>query len=267
MSAARRGFRRSLLPEESCAKRTGFESRALTGGRKGSGEKTPKHALLSPVKLSWFRLHRVGGVREGKRRGSGLVEAALALLILGLLVWLGVEIVKSIGQRRRSDAFITDLRAFAEVFDRHVGHSKSVPSPAGSPVALPPALEAALKETNWHRGSPFGGNYEWIPPPVPPPAPATLPSPAAAVLTPLTTGAATVPPVADPDRPTPQDPQPARLRSAGRIAVTAFAPSFPLTATRVDLLHVDTAIDDGNLSTGRFRTGFNGWPVYTLGEP
>lgn len=51
----------------------------------------------------------------------------------------------------------------------------------------------------------------------------------------------------------------------GMIIVTAFSPNFPLELTRADLLAIDRGIDDGDLVTGRFRTGFNGWPVYLVG--
>lgn len=53
---------------------------------------------------------------------------------------------------------------------------------------------------------------------------------------------------------------------SGMITLTAFAPGFPLGLTRADLLALDRRIDDGDLATGRFRTGFNGWPVYLVGE-
>ena len=52
--------------------------------------------------------------------------------------------------------------------------------------------------------------------------------------------------------------------SRGLVVLTAFSPSFPLTLTRADLLEIDRRIDDGDLATGRFRTGFNGWPVYQI---
>lgn len=52
----------------------------------------------------------------------------------------------------------------------------------------------------------------------------------------------------------------------GTITLTAFVPHPPLRLTPADLLAVDRAIDDGNLQAGRFRTGFNGWPVYLVGE-
>ena len=51
----------------------------------------------------------------------------------------------------------------------------------------------------------------------------------------------------------------------GMITLTAFSPNFPLELTRTDLLAIDRGIDDGDLATGRFRTGFNGWPVYLVG--
>lgn len=51
----------------------------------------------------------------------------------------------------------------------------------------------------------------------------------------------------------------------GMITLTAFSPNFPLELTRADLLAIDRRIDDGDLATGRFRTGFNGWPLYLVG--
>jgi len=52
----------------------------------------------------------------------------------------------------------------------------------------------------------------------------------------------------------------------GQITLTAFSPHFPLDLTRRDLLALDRRIDDGDLATGRLRTGFNGWPIYLVGE-
>ena len=52
----------------------------------------------------------------------------------------------------------------------------------------------------------------------------------------------------------------------GMITLTAFSPSRSLELTPADLLALDRRIDDGNLATGRFRTGFNGWPVYLVGD-
>ena len=57
--------------------------------------------------------------------------------------------------------------------------------------------------------------------------------------------------------------------SAGRqgaVTLTAFSPNFPLGLTRAGLLELDRRMDDGDPATGRFRTGFNGWPVYLAGD-
>jgi type II secretory pathway pseudopilin PulG len=52
----------------------------------------------------------------------------------------------------------------------------------------------------------------------------------------------------------------------GLITVRAFVPAPAIDATRADLRAVDRAIDDGELAAGRFRTGFNGWPVYQVAD-
>ena len=50
------------------------------------------------------------------------------------------------------------------------------------------------------------------------------------------------------------------------IGLTAFTPSFPLDLSPADLRYLDQKLDDGNLSAGRFRRGFNGWPVFFIRE-
>jgi type II secretory pathway pseudopilin PulG len=52
----------------------------------------------------------------------------------------------------------------------------------------------------------------------------------------------------------------------GRITLTAYTPHFPLNLSQDDLLELDRRIDDGDPATGRLRTGFNGWPVYLVGD-
>lgn len=175
----------------------------------------------------------------GRRRGAAGWEILLALVIVALAAGVALELWHRLQRQRRHDALVADLRTFAPVIERYVARSRS----AGlepEPPALPAALAHALEDTNWRRGSPFGGVYEWIPDRRSTPASAPR-QPSAA-------------------------PVPAARRPAGAIAITAFAPNFPLTASRADLLAVDAVLDDGNLATGRFRTGFNGWPIYFLAE-
>lgn len=170
---------------------------------------------------------------RSRRRAGGftLVETGLVLLIVVLAAGLGLDLVGRVRQRRRRDHFIADLREFSAVFQRYAQqHEAESPAGAGD-AALPAGLEDLLKDTNWRKGSPFGGSYGWLAP--------------------------------DPANPATDDSGRAR---GGMIVLTAFSPSFPLTLSRRDLLYIDNQIDDGNLATGRFRTGFNGWPVYLVGH-
>ncbi len=165
-------------------------------------------------------------------RGLVLVEIALALLVVVLAASLVFILAGRIQQRRKCDRCARDLRAFATVFDDYYQRHKTWPPSSDADSALPPEIEAALKDTNWTKGSPFGGNYGWMAP--------------------------------EPDR-TAADAAPSPDRTGpGAITLTAFSPSFPLTLSQSDLLYIDHQIDDGDLATGRFRTGFNGWPVYLV---
>jgi hypothetical protein len=144
--------------------------------------------------------------------GSALVEVGLFLLIVVVGVWLGILLLSRSQQRRRCDRFIGDLRAFSAAFQTYARKAGTgLPASPGE-SALPPGLEQLLQDTNWHQGSPFGGNYEYL-----------APFPAG----PSADGAG-------------RD-----GRGSGAIALTAFAPSFPLTLSRRDLRYVDGRIDDG----------------------
>lgn len=95
------------------------------------------------------------------RRGSVGLELALVLAAVLLTGWLGFELVEHFARQRRGDRLAADLVQFAELFRAHPPAAAA--AKAGSEPPLPPALVAALAETNWRRGSPFGGNYEWVP--------------------------------------------------------------------------------------------------------
>ena len=163
------------------------------------------------------------GRGERRARGFTLLEMGLVLLIILLAAWLGLLLVARARQHQRAERFIADLQEFSAVFqDHHRQHGAWPPSTNGK-ITVPRGMEEILAKTNWARGSPFGGSYGWV------------------------------------------EPGPARpdgRASRGDLVLTAFAPSFPLEFTRADLLEIDRRIDNGDLATGRFRTGFNGWPFF-----
>lgn len=90
-----------------------------------------------------------------------------------------------------------------------------------NPGVVPPGMARYLASVDWTAPTPAGGYYRWVN---------------------LATGEAGAP-------------------VAGMIAITAFPRSPPLTLGPADWLEIDRRIDDGNLATGSFRLGFNGWPV------
>lgn len=163
---------------------------------------------------------------ERHRRGFTLFEVSLILLSCVFAAILAGWWVGQIRQRARCDRFVEDLRTFSTAF--HGYRQKQGKWPAGNngAVVIPAGMERSLQETNWLKPTPLGGNYSWGAP-----------------------------------SPTPAE---GKALEVGTLRVTAFPPNQPLEVSAADLLYIDGQIDDGNLATGNFRTGFNGWPVYLV---
>jgi len=144
------------------------------------------------------------------------MEVMLVLLVLGLAGVLVFTALGRVRHQRNASRLIADLRGFTTVFQAYHQQSHAWPASTNGETRLPRKLEAALGETHWDEGSPFGGSYGWD--------------------------------------------------NRGAVVLTAYAPAFPLKLTRAELLEIDRQMDDGDLATGRLRTGFNGWPVYFVGD-
>ncbi len=175
------------------------------------------------------------------------------MLVVALAVYVSVAEIRKLQHRRQCERFVSDLRTVAGIFESHRAQKGDWPAATNADLRIPPGMEAALAATPWVSGPPFGGTYDWLPPAraaVPPPEPPA--DVADKVAVPVATG--TEPP---------KDSVPKRAPS-GFISITAFAPELPLALTPEDLRSLDAKLDDGNLATGRFRLGFNGWPIYEL---
>lgn len=162
-----------------------------------------------------------------------MLKLGLALLAVVLAAYIGVTEVRKYRRSAQRDQFVGEVRALAAAFEQFHGQKGTWPAATHAEARIPKGMESALASTRWLEGPPFGGTYDWIPP-----APAPTETKAE--------GAEKKP-----------DP-------GGRIAITAFSPNPPLPLSQADLLALDRKLDDGNLATGRFRTGFNGWPVYLV---
>ncbi len=187
----------------------------------------------------------------GRRAGFTLLGAMPALLAVALLAYIVLSEVGKIRHRAKRAQLAADLKSFAAVFETAYQQKGDWPSATHLESRTPAGLEAALGKTPWLEPTPFGGVYAWVPPPRPTPPPA------------LRTVAINPDEVAVPAlRKLPEASKSPPL--PGTIAVTAFSPAQPLTLTEDDLRAIDREIDDGNLTTGKFRTGFNGWPIYLV---
>lgn len=171
--------------------------------------------------------------RCGRARGFTLIEALLALAIAALMVALVITMLQRSRQRAAVDQLAEDLRVFSTAFQNYHQAQPSWPPSTNGENAIPRGMEAALKETRWLKGTTVGGNYGWV-------APDTANASG--------------------------EGEGAKWGGSGAIVVTAFTPSFPLELSAADLAYLDAKLDDGNLKTGRFRTGFNGWPVLLVGD-
>lgn len=182
-------------------------------------------------------------------RGFTLLGAFLALVALALAVSIALGEVRKFKHRAHREQFITDLTTLAAVFEKYRKEKGDWPAGTHAELRVPRGMETVLADTAWPAGPPFGGTYDWIPPLVPPPPPPPPPPDPNAPARPA--DVVTKPPVKTPARP-------------GLITVTAFSPAPPLALTDEDMRYIDQKLDDGNLATGRFRAGFNGWPSYAV---
>ncbi|MCF7688996.1 MAG: hypothetical protein K9M98_15370 [Cephaloticoccus sp.] len=164
-------------------------------------------------------------------RGFAIAEVLLALLVLILAGGLLLTLLARSRQQQKCDAYIADLQNFSATFFKISRDHQQWPASTASGQNFPPKLLTALADTSWSEQSPFGGSYAWI---------NTTPGDASG---------------SDPVMPGAR---------RGMIILTAFSPSFPLDITQSDLRYIDHKIDDGNLQTGKFHTGYNGWPVYEV---
>lgn len=159
------------------------------------------------------------------------------LVLLGTVGLLAiVALVTAVRRHRHAqglDRLAKDLTTASSAFQTYMKEHSAVPADSAAGV-VPAGMAAYLKDLDWTAPTAVGGTYRWTH------VPAVEPVGAA--------GAA------------PAVPSP----GTGVIALTAFAPGPALELSAADLLELDRRLDDGNLATGKFRTGFNGWPVLTV---
>jgi len=151
------------------------------------------------------------------------------LLLVGLFGFLAVGAIITTVQHQRHivalDRFAKDLTVAATAFHSYI-KEKGIAPPDSDIGVVPQGMAARLTQLDWTAPTAVGGAYRWV----------NIPAGEIVENAPM----------------------------GGTIAITSFPPSPPITLSEEDLREIDRRIDDGNLATGKFRTGFNGWPVLTV---
>jgi hypothetical protein len=165
--------------------------------------------------------------RRPGQRGFTLLDAGLGVLSVSLAVLLAVTSSARREQAARCVQIGTELRTLAAAFQDFAIERSARPPSNVDGNAIPEGMEPFLRDTSWLAETPVGGHYRWTE------APAEAKDSSGGEL-------------------------------LGSITITAFSPEPPLALTPADLHRIDVLIDDGNLATGNFRAGFNGWPVFLV---
>jgi type II secretory pathway pseudopilin PulG len=154
----------------------------------------------------------------------------LLVAIVGLLaVAAGFVTLQNQRHDAARDRVTKNFTAGAAAFRAYIEQNGSAPATANT-GEVPAGMAEFFGALDWSSPSPVGGAFRWV--------------------------------ASAETKTAPADSTPS-IRG-GTITLTAFSPSTPLTLSTEDLLLIDRQIDDGNLSTGNFRTGFNGWPVLSV---
>jgi hypothetical protein len=142
-----------------------------------------------------------------------------------LSITAGLMTLRQYQHHRAIDRVVEDLRSATLAFREYIQQYKTAPEPANFGEA-PRSAAPFLTQVTWGKPTPVGGYYRWL------------------------GGQA-------------KKSDPGSMAS-GRIGIAAFPPAPPISLSAEDLLEIDQRIDDGNLSAGDFRVGFNGWPILTF---
>lgn len=161
--------------------------------------------------------------------GVGLVELMVVVTIISMIMLAAVPTYNRIQRKARASTIVNDFRVFASVFQARAHETGSWPAETAVGI-LPPGISSSdLNTTAWTRVTPIGGQFDW-----------------------------------DFNQVHPGGTSPGgRWRAA--LGINSNATSIVLLDEEL-LKEVDRALDDGDLTTGSFRIGGDGGPLFIL-EP
>ena len=185
---------------------------------------------MTPVQRA-SRLIGPQSIPRSKAGVMSLVELMVVVLIISMLFLAAVPAYQRIQRKARASAIANDFRVFGAVFQAYA-HEKGAWPPEAASGVVPTGLTAADIQTEvWSNPTPMGGKFDW-----------------------------------EYNQVHPGGTSPGGTWHAA-LAITAPADgSAPLNIDSNLMQEIDAELDDGNLNTGNFRTGFGGCPILII-EP
>lgn len=161
--------------------------------------------------------------------GVGLVELMVVVTIISMIMLAAVPTYNRIQRKARASTIANDFRVFAAVFQAHAHETGAWPAEAAVGIIPTGLNNAELKAETWTRITPMGGQFDW-----------------------------------DFNQVHPGGTSPGgRWRAA--IGINNSSSSAVLLDQAL-LEEIDRALDDGVITTGSFRLGGDGGPLFIL-EP
>ena len=161
--------------------------------------------------------------------GVGLIELMVVVTIISMLMLAAVPAYNRIQRKARASAIVNDFRVFAAAFQAHAHETGSWPAESAAGIVPAGVNTTEINFQAFTRITPMGGHFDW-----------------------------------DFNQVHPGGTSPGgRWRAALGINSTATS----AVALDAELLkEIDSALDDGDLTSGSFRLGGDGGPLFIL-EP
>jgi type II secretory pathway pseudopilin PulG len=161
--------------------------------------------------------------------GVGLVELMVVVTIISMIMLAAVPTYTRIQRKARASAMVNDFQKFAAVFLAHAHETGSWPVETAAGVVPPGINNTEMNLQAWTRVTPMGGQFDWDFNQV----------------------------------------HPGGTSSGGRWRAAIGINSTGSSAVILDvelLKEIDRALDNGDLTSGSFRIGGDGGPLFIL-EP
>lgn len=161
--------------------------------------------------------------------GVGLVELMVVVTIISMIMLAAVPTYNRIQRKARASTVVNDFRVFAAVFQAKAHETGSWPAEAAVGVLPTGITSNDINTQAWGRTTPMGGQFDW-----------------------------------DFNQVHPGGTSPGgRWRAA--LGINSSATSIVILDVEL-LKEIDRTLDDGELTTGSFRLGGDGGPLFIL-EP